>query len=97
MFVGIFGIMLYQNTTESNNVNGSKGFADLTDFQLKHQMWWTPEDMKKFAEVMNVRPELLIFSSFVGRSTTLLPFRRLGSEEGRQMACLHCLSYGQTN
>ena len=48
-------MMLYQNTTERNNVNGFIGFSDLTDFQLKHQTWWDLDDMKRFSDVMNVR------------------------------------------
>ena len=66
IFVGIFGMFLYHNTNENNNVNGSICFADLTDFQLKHQTFWSLEDLKKLADVMNV--------SFVDTSeTSLLP------------------------
>ena len=54
MFLGIFGMMLYHNMTERNNVNGFMGFADLTDFQLKHQTWWNLDDMKRFSDIMNV-------------------------------------------
>ena len=61
MFVGMIGIMLYQNMKERNNVNGFMGFGDLTDFQLKHQMWWKLDDLKRFAEFMNVSMDCALY------------------------------------
>ena len=39
---------------ENITVNGFTGLADLTDFTLKHQTFWTLDDIKKSADFMNV-------------------------------------------
>lgn len=54
MMHAMFGLMLHHSGDERTIVNGVTGFADLTDFGVKHQTFWTLEDLKKSADMMNV-------------------------------------------
>ena len=54
IFAAIIGLSLYQSTCERTAVNGITAFLDLTEFQMKHQMFWKIDDLKKFADLLNV-------------------------------------------
>ncbi len=56
MLKTMFGFMLHYPLTEKAVVNGMTGFADLTKFAMKHQTFWTLEDMKLFSALMNASP-----------------------------------------
>ena len=55
IFAAIMGLLIYQSSCERTVVNGVRAFADLTDFVMKHQAFWKIDDLKRFAEIMNVR------------------------------------------
>ena len=55
IFAAIMGLLIYQSSCEQTAVNGVRAFADLTDFEMKHQAFWKVDDRKRFAEIMNVR------------------------------------------
>ena len=49
---------------ENITVNGFTGLADLTDFTLKHQTFWTLDDIKKSADFKNVCLDLFYIYFF---------------------------------
>ena len=48
------GIMIWRMWDEHSQVHGLKGFADLTDFTMKHQVAYGVSDIQRIAHVMNV-------------------------------------------
>ena len=55
MMKGMFGTMLYYSTMhEKSVVNGVTGMGDLSRFQVKHQTFWTLDDVKRWSKLMNV-------------------------------------------
>ena len=55
IWAAIIGLSLYQSTCERTAVNGIVTFLDLTEFQMKHQLFWKFDDVKRFADLANVR------------------------------------------
>ena len=53
----IIGLSIYQSKCERTAVNGITAFFDLTEFQMKHQLFWKLDDLKRIADLMNVRNE----------------------------------------
>ena len=50
----MFGLFISQTWDEGSIVNGFTGLADLTHFGVKHQTYWTLDDFKRSADMMNV-------------------------------------------
>ena len=54
--------MIYRMWDERSQVNGFKGFADLTSFTLKHQVAFGVSELQRIAHVMNVSTSFCFFS-----------------------------------
>ncbi len=50
----MIGLFLHNLSTEKVQVHGVAALGDLTDFQVKHQTYWTLDDLKRSAAMMNV-------------------------------------------
>ena len=49
------GSFLHNLSNDKLQVHGIAVLGDLTDFQVKHQTYWTLDDLKRSAKMMNVR------------------------------------------
>ncbi len=48
------GCMIHMLWDDNLQVNGTAVIGDLTGFNMQHQLYWTVEDLKRSAVLMNV-------------------------------------------
>ena len=46
--------IIYMLRDDNLQVNGTAVIGDLTGFTVQHQLFWSPDDLKKLATVINV-------------------------------------------